>query len=437
MSAKVTKFEIKQVLDNDFTWMDFVKVLWKLQDEARTIKNRTTDICREISNWEQYYKKENDEYPKKEEMKIRWGYGSADNVAYSILVKNSDTFGNSGNLTTTLGGVCDKIKSVKADLLKGNVCYPSFKKNQPIDLHNNSVKFSNVDNKYIATVSLLSNMGKKEHNRKSAQFDVELIVKDSYNKAIIDRCLNGEYKHGACKIEKHPTKNKWMFALCYKFDVDKQDKVCDNKNVLGVDLGIKYVAYMSVYNPIRDDYEFVKGNYIEGGEINQFRQGIEKRRLSMLKQSKYCGDGRSGHGSNTLLKPIEKLQNKVENFRQTCNHRYSKYIVEVALANNCGKIVMENLSGVGEQSDFLKKWSYYELQNFTKYKAKEVGIEVEFIDPKYTSQRCNKCGCIDKENRETQSQFICKTCGHKDNADRNASRNIAYPNIEQIIKEYS
>jgi transposase len=65
----------------------------------------------------------------------------------------------------------------------------------------------------------------------------------------------------------------------------------------------------------------------------------------------------------------------------------------------------------------------------------EFNIEVEFIKPQYTSQRCNKCGCIDKENRQTQEQFVCTTCGHKDNADRNASRNIAYPNIQEIIEE--
>ena len=37
---------------------------------------------------------------------------------------------------------------------------------------------------------------------------------------------------------------------------------------------------------------------------------------------------------------------------------------------------------------------------------------------------CNECGVIAKDNRKTQSAFICITCGHKDNADVNASKNI-------------
>ncbi|MCX7759341.1 MAG: transposase, partial [bacterium] len=64
----------------------------------------------------------------------------------------------------------------------------------------------------------------------------------------------------------------------------------------------------------------------------------------------------------------------------------------------------------------------------------EYGIEVKYINPKYTSQRCSRCGYIDKDNRETQEKFICKNCSYKENADINASQNIAVLGIEEIIK---
>ena len=35
---------------------------------------------------------------------------------------------------------------------------------------------------------------------------------------------------------------------------------------------------------------------IKGGEIEKFRKSVEARRRSMLEQTKYCGDGRIGHG---------------------------------------------------------------------------------------------------------------------------------------------
>ena len=117
------------------------------------------------------------------------------------------------------------------------------------------------------------------------------------------------------------------------------------------------------------------------------------------------------------------------------NHRYSKYVVDIALKHNCGLIQMEDLTGISKDNTFLKNWSYYDLQQKIKYKAEEHNIEVRFINPKYTSQRCNKCGYIHKDNRPDQETFECVNCGHKSLADFNASRNIAMENIEEIILE--
>ena len=60
-----------------------------------------------------------------------------------------------------------------------------------------------------------------------------------------------------------------------------------------------------------------------------------------------------------------------------------------------------------------------------EYKADRIGIKVRYINPAYTSETCSRCGCIDKENRQTQENFICTKCGLKLNADHNASINIA------------
>ncbi len=72
----------------------------------------------------------------------------------------------------------------------------------------------------------------------------------------------------------------------------------------------------------------------------------------------------------------------------------------------------------------LSGWSFFQLRTFIEYKAKRAGIRVEPVDPKYTSQACAECGHCEKSNRQTQASFLCKVCGHKDHADRNAARNI-------------
>lgn len=46
------------------------------------------------------------------------------------------------------------------------------------------------------------------------------------------------------------------------------------------------------------------------------------------------------------------------------------------------------------------------------------------VNPRHTSQTCSQCGHTDKENRKTQAQFICLSCGFQYHADHNAARNI-------------
>ncbi|HZE33027.1 MAG TPA: transposase [Actinoallomurus sp.] len=57
-----------------------------------------------------------------------------------------------------------------------------------------------------------------------------------------------------------------------------------------------------------------------------------------------------------------------------------------------------------------------------EHKAPERVIKV---NPRYTSQTCNTCNHTARESRESQALFRCGACGHQDNADVNAARNIA------------
>lgn len=62
---------------------------------------------------------------------------------------------------------------------------------------------------------------------------------------------------------------------------------------------------------------------------------------------------------------------------------------------------------------------------FAKRLQDKVGDRLERVPAVYTSQRCSCCGEVDAKSRESQSVFACTTCGHTDNADINAARNIA------------
>jgi transposase len=72
----------------------------------------------------------------------------------------------------------------------------------------------------------------------------------------------------------------------------------------------------------------------------------------------------------------------------------------------------------------LHSWSFAQFHSFLSYKAQERGIQVVKIDPRHTSQTCSKCGYQARNNRRSQSLFLCRQCGYCLNADLNASYNI-------------
>lgn len=65
-----------------------------------------------------------------------------------------------------------------------------------------------------------------------------------------------------------------------------------------------------------------------------------------------------------------------------------------------------------------------QLRVMLEAKGNERGRRVVPVDPRHTSQRCSACGHTDPDNRPTQALFLCLQCGHTENADVNAAKNI-------------
>jgi IS605 OrfB family transposase len=181
---------------------------------------------------------------------------------------------------------------------------------------------------------------------------------------------------------------------------------------LGVDLGLRKLAVVST-----PDGKINK--FFDGGHI----RAVSERFYALRKrlQSK---------GTPSAKRHLKKLSQKEKRFRTAVNHKIAKEIVSLVPAG--GVIVLEKLKGIRERIKVNKQnrrwihsWSFAQLQQFIEYKAKAKGIRVVYVDARYTSQKCNRCGYISRSNRIDQSHFICKNCGYSLNADLNASRNIA------------
>lgn len=59
-----------------------------------------------------------------------------------------------------------------------------------------------------------------------------------------------------------------------------------------------------------------------------------------------------------------------------------------------------------------------------EYKLAWRGGQLLRVNPAHTSQRCSCCGHVAAENRRSQANFHCVTCGYAENADVNAAKNI-------------
>lgn len=112
-------------------------------------------------------------------------------------------------------------------------------------------------------------------------------------------------------------------------------------------------------------------------------------------------------------------------------------LVDLAISQGKDHIVMEDLKLFGRSysksdefqgikfSRFTRLLNLSNLKNIVASICEKKGVQLTIIPSHYTSQLCNKCGHISRENRKSQEKFVCEVCGDHRNADFNASINIA------------
>lgn len=175
---------------------------------------------------------------------------------------------------------------------------------------------------------------------------------------------------------------------------------------LGIDLGINNIATMS------------SGRQITGKTVQAKKSEFACVRASL--QSK---------GTRGAKKLLRRLSGRERRYISWVNHNVSKSVVREAVAGGYGIIRFENLKGIRARTKTRSKhlnrvisgWSFGELQMFSGYKAVRAGLEIEFVNPAWTSKTCHKC---DQHGHRDSKAFFCVTCGVMD-ADANASANIA------------
>jgi len=207
-------------------------------------------------------------------------------------------------------------------------------------------------------------------------------------------------------------KNDDAFYLHCQLETDTP-KLVPEQTVLGIDRGIVNIAVCS------------DNTFFNSSAVKNARSKYAHLRAEL--QSK---------GTRSSIRKLRKLSGRERRFVTDVNHCISKQIVQspstVFALEDLSKIRVQKRRGT-EFNRKLNIWSFFELEQFIRYKAENLGKQVISVDARYTSQKCSVCGHVYKGNRHGSS-FLCRNCGFELHADLNASRNISQAGISCLSR---
>ena len=222
--------------------------------------------------------------------------------------------------------------------------------------------------------------------------------------------LDGSYDLGTAKLVK--LNGLWYLHIPVTKEVEDFEKE-NVKHVVGIDRGLRFLTVS--YD------EQGKTTFVSGKKIATKRRKFQEVRRQL--QSK---------GTKSAKRRLKAISGRENRWMSDVNHQISKTLVRKYGENTL--FVLEDLTGVSfeesnlsrgkKQNNDLRSWSFYQLEQFLSYKARENKSEVLKVSAKYTSQRCPKCGTIHKENRDHHNHFYACQCGYRSNDDRVGAMNI-------------
>lgn len=204
----------------------------------------------------------------------------------------------------------------------------------------------------------------------------------------------------------------WFFHVSVSKEVDDFE-LSHLKHVVGIDRGLRQI--ITSYD------ETGQTRFVNGGFIIKKRKHYAKLRARLQAKN-----------TKSAKRRLRSLSGRENRWMSDVNHQLSKTLVKTYGKQTL--FVLENLTNVTFNTVHSRKkecryehhsWSFYDLEQKLRYKAHLNESEVLLVNAHYTSQRCPKCGSIDKTNRNKNThQYTCSNCGYSSNDDRVGAMNI-------------
>jgi len=212
--------------------------------------------------------------------------------------------------------------------------------------------------------------------------------------------LDGWQVNGAAELVYHKQTKTWYLHIVVRRE---QDPPAPTGRTVGVDIGMVNLATSSI------------GHKFSGKQAQHIRR--HHRQIRAAIQSK---------GTPSARRALRRLQGKERRQMAAINHTISRRIVDGLTPGDT--LVLEKLTHIRQRAKQRRKqradfhsWAFGQLQQFLDYKATHKGCTVVYVDPRYTSQDCSRCG--ERGSRQGH-RFACPHCGHSNNADFNACYNL-------------
>jgi IS605 OrfB family transposase len=267
------------------------------------------------------------------------------------------------------------------------------------------IKTKNKEYQYWASILIKKGKKGKSDNR----IYIPLIVNSDYQKEYLNNLLNKKYKQGSADLVKKG--DDYFVHIILKKEIEFENK--ENYNPIGIDIGITNLAVINING---------KSKFFNG------KRAIAKKKH--LNKIKSIYQGRNN------LKMLNAIKGKEQRYFNHINHEISSWIIDNAKKIDNPIIVMEDLSYILETTKVRKKqryyhqtWAFKKLQLMIQYKALWDNIPIVYVNPQYTSQICPKCLST---NKRIKSNYKCKYCGYKANADHVGAVNITKKFLEAI-----
>jgi putative transposase len=222
--------------------------------------------------------------------------------------------------------------------------------------------------------------------------------------------------------------DKWFASIQTEFEV--AEPVHKSTSKVGVDLGIVVFAADS------------NGKAIEPlNAAKKHAARLRRYQRAMARKVKFSKNWKKAKNK------VAKTHLHIANFRKDFLHKltteqaktHSLISIEDLKVSNMSRSAAGTVEEPGvtvRQKAGLNRaildqgWSEYRRQ--LEYKMAWAGGRFVAVPAMNTSRTCSGCGHVSKENRKTQSSFLCVNCGLAANADLNAAINILGRGLKMI-----